>query len=546
MKTSIAHSEPLRGAAPYIRGMFTAILLTLAMPGITGWWPLLFIALLPLFSALGRLSTKQALYMGLFSGILYYINLSYWIVPVLQRFGGLHVATASLALLLLATYMAIYLTLFCLLLNKLLARARSRGNAATLLLLTAPILWTGLDFLRGTLFTGLPWMDLGYALYQQPLLIQAADLGGHHLITFSVVMVNALLFWLLDRFLATRSSALPVSDYHFGHPITVFLLLSCLGGYSVLRYQQIASDTATADTVMVSAVQGNIEQHLKWSPTQKEKTVDRYLSLSLQALGQEEKPELLVWPETALPFYPTREPLMNKIRAFQRKNEVRILTGSPFFIVNPKDQTRVFYFNSALLLNQSGRLTARYNKQHLVPFGEYVPLRTYLWFLKPIVELIGDFTPGNSFAPLKAEKIQAGILICFESIFPNIARKESLEGANLLVSMTNDAWYGKSSAPYHSWAMTVFRAVENRRGLVRAANTGISGFVSPVGEIAKESSLFTAQTLSLKTPLLTGHTIFMLGGYRFGLVCCILIPILLYLSTRRQQNDHMAEHMHNK
>ncbi|MCI5120796.1 MAG: apolipoprotein N-acyltransferase, partial [Candidatus Electrothrix sp. AUS4] len=108
-------------------------------------------------------------------------------------------------------------------------------------------------------------------------------------------------------------------------------------------------------------------------------------------------------------------------------------------------------------------------------------------------------------------------------------------GANLLVNMTNDAWYGKSSAPYHSWAMTVFRAVENRRSLVRAANTGISGFVSPQGVINKESSLFTAQAISFKTPLLTGHTVFMQGGYRFGLICCILIPILLYLSTRRQQ-----------
>ncbi|MCI5120327.1 MAG: apolipoprotein N-acyltransferase, partial [Candidatus Electrothrix sp. AUS4] len=356
MRTTIAHIDPPRGYAPYIRGLCTAILLALAVPGITGWWPLLFIALLPLFSALGRLSIKQALYMGLFCGIFYHASLFYWILPVLQRFGGLHLATAALVLLLLAAYMAIYTTLFCLLLNSVLAKAQSRGNAATLLLLIAPILWTSLDFLRGILFTGLPWMDLGYALYRQPLLIQAADLGGHYLITFSVVMVNALLFWLLDRFLAARSSSLPVSDYHFGHPITVFLLLSCLGGYSVLRYQQIASETATADTVMVSTVQGNIEQHLKWSPAQKEKTVDRYLSLSLQVLGQEEKPELLVWPETALPFYPAREPLMNRIRAFQRKNEIRILTGSPYFTVNPKDQTRVFYYNSALLLNHSGRL----------------------------------------------------------------------------------------------------------------------------------------------------------------------------------------------
>ncbi|MDU9048141.1 MAG: apolipoprotein N-acyltransferase [Candidatus Electrothrix sp. Rat3] len=531
--------EPLKGYPPYLRALFTALLLTLAMPGITGWWHILFIALIPLFSALGRLSAKQSICMGMFCGLLYYAGLFYWIIPVMERFGGLHPALAALALLLLAAYMAIYIALFCLLLNRLLVRSRSRGQAAALLLLTAPAVWTGLDFLRGFLFTGLPWMDLGYALYRQPLLIQAADLGGHYLITFSVVLINALLFWLLDRILVSRSSSSSsssdTSDYHFGHPMTVFLLLSCLGGYSVVRYQQISSETATADTALVSAVQGNIEQSKKWSPTQKEKTVERYLSLSAQALEGEEKPELIVWPETALPFYPPREiPLMNRVRAFVRKNEVYLLTGAPYFTIDLENKKPLVYSNSAVLLNHSGIL-ARYNKQHLVPFGEYIPLRTYLWFIKPLVELIGDFTPGDSFDPLDANRIQAGVLICFESIFPGIARQEAVKGANLLVNLTNDAWYGESSAPYHSWAMTVFRAVENRRSLVRSANTGISGFIDPTGEIHKETPLFKAQAINARTPLLTSHTFFMQGGYHFGAICLALIPFLLYLSVRKQQ-----------
>ncbi|CAK8712911.1 Apolipoprotein N-acyltransferase [Candidatus Electrothrix laxa] len=530
--------SPLGGYALYVRALLTALLLALAMPGIIGWWPLLFVALVPLLSALGRLSTKQTICMGMTCGLLYYTSLFYWIIPVLKRFGGLHLAAAAFALLLLAAYMTIYITLFCLLLNGLLVRSKSRGQAAALLLLAAPPAWTGLDFLHGVLFTGFPWMDLGYALYRQPLLIQAADLGGHYLITFSVVLINALLFWLADRIrvsLSSSSTSSKVSDYHFGHPVTVFLLLSCLGGYSVVRYQQISSESVAADTAFVSAVQGNIEQSLKWSPRQKENTVERYLSLSAQVLGGEEKPELVIWPETALPFYPAREPLMNRVRDFVRKNEVRLLTGSPYFTVDPQKKKSVAYSNSALLLDRSGRLSARYNKQHLVPFGEYVPLRTYLWFIKPLVELIGDFTPGDSFEPLDADRVQAGVLICFESIFPDIARQEVAEGANLLVNLTNDAWYGKSSAPYHSWAMTVFRAVENRRSLVRSANTGISGFISPTGEIKEESPLFKSETVSARTPLLTGHTVFMYGGYHFGAICLALVPFLLYLATRKQQ-----------
>ncbi len=534
---TVSNLEPLNEYSSYIRALLSAVLLTLAMPGITGWWPLLFIALIPLLSTLGRLSAKQSFYIGLVWGLLYYTSLLYWVIGVLKRYGGLHPALSAAALLVLAAYMAVYCSLFCVLANHMLTQASSRGKSAALLLIIAPTLWIGLDFLRGILFTGMPWMDLGYALYRQPLLIQAADLGGHHLISFAIVLVNALLFWLVDRVHVSLFSASETSDYHFSPPVIVFLLLACLGGYSVVRYQQVSSETATADTAFISTIQGNIEQSLKWSPPQKEKTVDSYLSLSEQAVQREDKPELLVWPETALPFYPAREPLMNRVKNFVRKKEVLLLTGSPYFIVTPQEQKPVSYYNSALLLDRSGQLSARYNKQHLVPFGEYVPLRTYFWFIKPLVELIGDFTPGNSFKPLDAGTIQAGVLICFESIFPDIARQETREGANLLVNLTNDAWYGESSAPYHSWAMTVFRAVENRRSLVRAANTGISGFVSPTGKILQETHLFQAMASSAKMPLLTQHSIFTSGGYHFAILCLALIPILLYFSARKQRKE---------
>jgi apolipoprotein N-acyltransferase len=175
-----------------------------------------------------------------------------------------------------------------------------------------------------------------------------------------------------------------------------------------------------------------------------------------------------------------------------------------------------------------------------VPFGEYVPFRDFLWFIKPLVELVGDFTPGDSFKPLDADKIKAGILICFESIFPEIARRETVEGANLLVSLTNDAWYGKSSAPYHSWAMTIFRAVENRRSLVRAANTGISGFVAPTGAVNRKSDLFTEDALTDNVALMTGQTVFSLGGHWFGTACLALTGLFLLQYSwiaRKQQKE---------
>ncbi|MCI5116769.1 MAG: apolipoprotein N-acyltransferase [Candidatus Electrothrix sp. LOE1_4_5] len=528
--------QPLRGCSPYIRALFSAVLLTVAMPGKIGWWPFLFVALLPLLSTLGRLSVRQSILTGIVCGMFFYTGLLYWISPVLQRYGGMHPVVTITALFALVVYMTTYLCLFCCLGNSILIlRCRSKGTSTALLLLAAPTLWVGLDFLRGTLFTGIPWMDIGYALYRQPLLIQAADLGGHHVITFAVVLINALLLWLISRIQTADAAA---SGYHFAPPVVVFLLLAFLGGYSTVRYQQIVSKVATADTAFISAVQGNIQQNIKWVPSYKEKTIDQYLLLSRQIVTEEtEKPDLFVWPETALPFYPAREPLMNKVLDFVWEKDILLLTGSPFFTVKPTQRKKVAYYNSALLLDRTGSMSARYNKQHLVPFGEYVPLRHYLWFLKPLVEVVGNFTAGDSSQPLDGETIQVGVLICFESLFPNIARKEVAEGANLLANLTNDAWYGRSVAPDHSWAMTVFRSVENRRSLVRAANTGISGFVSPTGEILQETELFKAKAISARIPLMTLQSVFVRGGHHFDSICLFLALILLHLAACRHQKN---------
>lgn len=526
-------SKPLIEPGFLAAGAATAGLLALAMPGITGWWPLLFVALIPLLSVIHRLSPRQSFCMGMFCGLLYYISLLYWIMLVLRQYGGVHTVFAAGALFMLALYMAVYTALFCLLLNLMAAPLPGTKNDSSIIIvmMTAPAVWVGLDFLRGYLFTGMPWMDLGYGLYRQPMLIQSADLGGHHLLTFCIVLINALLLSLLDRF-RNRLTAPP--RHYCLHSALVFLLLYCIGGYSVLRYRQVGSAAVTSEQAEVSVVQGNVDQNEKWSPELKEETVARYITLSGRSIKNGKKMDLIVWPETALPFYPPTEPLMNRVRDFAREEHIHLLTGSPYFTVNPEIIERpVEYFNSALMIDRSGKLTGRYNKQHLVPFGEYVPLRAYLWFVKPLVELVGDFTPGNSFEPLRAEKIKAGVLICFESIFPKIARLETAAGANLLVNMTNDAWYGRSSAPQHSWAMTVMRAVENRRSMVRATNTGISGFVEATGFIRSESPLFTAKALTESMPLMTELTIFTQSGHLFGVICLALILPLLLLGRKK-------------
>jgi apolipoprotein N-acyltransferase len=271
----------------------------------------------------------------------------------------------------------------------------------------------------------------------------------------------------------------------------------------------------------VAAAQGNIPQDQKWQPAFQRETIDTYLRLS-QEIFAAKKPQLIVWPETALPFYPYEHPLFLRLHSeLTRPYQTYLLTGAPH-----REKTSAAgplnYANSAFLLSPDGRITGRYDKQHLVPFGEYIPLRGILGFASPLVETLGDFAPGQTSTPLSCQNSRIGVLICFESIFPEISRKQAEAGANLLVTLTNDAWFGRSSAPMQHLAMGVFRAVETRKTLVRAANTGISAFIDPMGRIEGASPLFTEYARSQPVALVNGLTCFVRWGYLFPWFCLLL------------------------
>lgn len=529
MKTLLPSREQYSGWLP--QALLSAGLLALAMPGRVGWWPLLFVALVPLlFVALKARPGRSAL-AGFVCGLATYLALLYWILIVLGRYGGLPLFLSLPALFLLAAYMALYPAVFCGLLSLLAGRFWHRERPVAALVWLAPLLWVGLDSVRSVLFTGFPWMDLAYGLASQPQLIQAADLGGHHLVTFGVVLTNSLLVGIIDR---------QRSDVRWNvHQERYLLLVACatlvfLGGYSAIRYRIAIHYGPRAMQAQVAVIQGNIDQEIKWSPEFKAATIDTYLRLSHEAIGGADV-ELVVWPETALPFYPQRDQLTARLGAFTAAANTWLLTGAPLLTLTPQTNGNelVRYYNGAILLGPDGRLNTSHAKQHLVPFGEYVPLRPYLPFLEPLVVSVGDFSAGTSDEPLSLGPMRLGMLICYESIFPEIARHSVTRGANLLVNLTNDAWYGQSSAPHQSMAMAVFRAVENKRALVRAANTGISGFIDPVGRVLDQTELFVEAALVKRMPLLEEQTVFNRRGYLFGPACAVLIPLFLLLGTRR-------------
>ena len=529
--TTLFPSRERRGSW-LLPALLSAGLLALAMPGRVGWWPLLFVALVPLLLVTLSARPGRSALVGFVCGLVTHLALLYWILIVLGRYGGLPFYLSLPGLVLLAAYMALYPAVFCALLSLLAGRSWHRERPVASLVWLAPVLWVGLDWLRSVLFTGFPWMDLGYGLYAQPQLIQSADLGGHHLVTFGVVLCNSLLVGIVDR---------QRRDVRWNiHRERGLLLLACatlvfLGGYSAVRYRVAVHYGPRALQAQVAVVQGNVDQMVKWSPAFKTATVDTYLRLSREAIGEADV-ELVVWPETALPFYPQRDQLTGRLAAFTGTANTWLLTGAPLFTLTPQTDGSelVRHYNGAILLGPDGRIAASHAKQHLVPFGEYVPLRPYLPFLEPLVVSIGDFAAGTSDEPLALGPMRLGMLICYESIFPEIARQSVTRGANLLVNLTNDAWYGRSSAPHQSMAMAVFRAVENKRALVRAANTGISGFVDPVGRIVERTGLFVEAALVSRMPLLDGQTVFNRQGHLFGPACAVLIPLFLLLGGRRR------------
>ncbi len=484
--------------------------------------------------------------------------------------------------------------------NRKLRGTTVRGRAKTSfdpgILWAAPVIWVALDFIRSWLFTGFPWQDLGYSQYQIPALLQVADLTGHHGVTFVLVLTNALLALLFSRFwpktwrshpptsipraslapsatiqasaLTTpRASGSPLaippssngrqgksgsvenyavsrlSGAEWGSVLAALLLVFAFFIYGHLRLLQISDLAARSPTVEVAVIQGNIPQEEKWEPKKRAATVERYIKLSaMAATSGPNRPDLIVWPETALPFYPLEHPLFHQVVDFALGHDLCLLVGAPHREREPDGTFR--YYNSALLISPElpgdrptttalasvyRHLEGMYHKRHLVPFGEYVPLRWLLPFLAPVVETMGDFTPGSAPVILNCRQWRLGTIICFEAIFPRLARQMTEAGADLLVNITNDAWFGRSNASQQHLSMTVLRAVENRRSLARAANTGISAFVGPDGRIHQATELFIPEQRRAALPLLLGtddqgyRSIFSAGGYLFGHFCLLLM-----------------------
>ncbi|HWI39948.1 MAG TPA: apolipoprotein N-acyltransferase, partial [Verrucomicrobiae bacterium] len=404
------------------------------------------------------------------------------------RFGKLPLPVSVPLALLLAAYLA----LFPALLMYLVRRGELRGVTP---LASFPVLWVALEYLRSFLLTGFPWASLGYSQSQVLPLIQIADVTGIYGVGFLLALSNVVLYRVV-RAAARRG------EYPFPLKSLVLLCLlvagSLLYGYRALRLPEEGAP------LRVALVQGNIDQGVKWDPSYRDATIETYSRLSRKACAS--GADLVVWPESAAPFFFQHEAgPAERIRGLARETGTCILFGSP---AAEQRNGGTKYLNSAFLLSPGGEVLGRSDKMHLVPFGEYVPMARFLPFVNKLVQGIGDFAPASQIATLDTGKGSIGVLICFEGIFPELARGYARAGSSLLVNITNDAWYGESSAPWQHLAMTVFRAVETRLPLVRAANTGITAVIDSRGRVLEQTQLFTEAVVNAGVRLPAPHATF--------------------------------------
>lgn len=457
--------------------MLSGVLLALSFPKF-GHPAFAFVALTPLYVALagwsGRanqfpgVSARRGFLLGLVAGVVHYAGTVYWTSGTVATFGGLPWVVAVLVMFLLVLYMSLFLGVSSAAAALLIQRFGAGG------LLAAPAAWVAAEYVRAHLFGGFPWIPLGNAVVSLLPIAQLASVLGVYGLSWLLALLHAL--FAFGAMSAGRRRVLALA--------AAVLLVA---GTSVWGAWRIRGGhlTRAGTPLQVALVQGNVPQEEKWDPSRAEAIFDRYLRMTREAAGR--GAQLIIWPESATPFYFDEDPV-SALRVRQLVSEIRVplLFGTDELERGSPPR----YYNSAFILSDGGATAAVYRKMFLVPFGEYVPFGTLLTFVGPLVDAVSAFSPGQGVTMLPVGGHMISTAICYEVVYPHLIRQGVLQGAELLTTITNDAWYGSTSAPWQHFDLAAMRAIEQGRYLARAANTGISGIVDPYGRVTLRTDLF--------------------------------------------------------
>ena len=482
------------------------VLGALAFP-VTNWWPLAWIWLLPALLSALVLPPRAAFRDAWLEGTVFFVLLLRWLDHTFRHYSAIPWPLTWLPILLLAAYCALYVGLA----GAWVAWVRARRGPGLALATVAP-LWVAGEWLRGWLMDGFPWGLAGYSQHQVLPIIQIAELTGVYGVSFLLVAVNCALAALLA--LGWRR-ALPG------------LVAAGAGVLAVLAFGWSAlGQTGTpGGQARLAVIQPNIAQTLKWDPTRHAEIMDVYEALTREAARPVEvadptsRPLAVIWPETAATIFLRGDPaLLGRLERLSAELRMPLLVGS----VDRREQPRLQFLNSAFFLTGQG-ITGKYDKIHLVPFGEYVPLAWLIGFVRSWAEFISDFGAGDRPTIMPLPGAPFGTVICYEVIFPDLFRRGVIAGAAFMANITNDAWFGETSGPWQHLGTVPLRAVENRVAIARAANTGVSAFVDPSGRVRRTLALGERGVLTDRLPLRHRETLYARWGDWFVYACLALV-----------------------
>lgn len=520
-----------RWLAAAAAGAASGALYGLSLPKVDASW-LAWACLLPLFFLLLRppaqWTTRQALLAGGAHGLVAGTFRVYWIAETLGRFGGLDVVQAVLTTVLLILYLSLYPAVFL--------GLSSRLRPGLLLPVQAAAVWCLLDWVQTWMASGFPWAVLGTTQYQNPAILSFAALVGVHGLTFAIVLINgalALLLWHGQTRTRVAGGA------------WLLAVVALMATWGAVHHADLRD--GTAPSLHIGIVQGNIRQGVKWEPTWKQDTTQHYIGLT-EAFAKTSGPlDLIVWPETALPYRFDDEPhavLRERVVQLAATLRTPLLVGS----LGSTSPDGPGLFNRSFLLDSLGQVVDYGDKKHLVPFGEYLPFPWLFGYLQELTRQSGAFDPGLEHGVLQwgPQAPRLGLFICYESIFPAITRHLAATGAQVLINTTNDAWFGTTAAPEQHLAMVVLRAVETGRWVVRAANTGISAAIAPDGSVHQATELFetaafrvTVEARSTTTPYTRwGDVVFVVSGA----ICFLCVISAVRLRRAQIERDITQAH----
>jgi apolipoprotein N-acyltransferase len=483
--------------------------------------PLLaYVALIPLLIYITHKNLKDGYIFLLLCGMVFFLGIFNWIIKV-QGYTYLHHA-------ILAVYLGAYFVIFGLAFSFI-----SRQNGPAMALVAAPFIWVSLEFIRSNFFfLALPWGLLAHSQYQNPFVIQVASFAGTYSVSFLIVSANAaltaLVFLLSKKFnirLLNLSGIYSQSGFYAIIAVTGVLLSFAL----IYGYIRI-SEPIEGKEIKMSLVQGNIEQEKKWDLRYAGYIMKTHFELTKE--GAKDHPDLIVWPESVTPRPINRDPNISlKISELVNDTKTPLLLGSSQTakLKKEKQKKHVKLKNSAFLIfpkNISAK-SQHYDKISLMPFGEYLPHKEIIPWSLIKAGAIGEYLPGSEYTVFRLPEAKFSVTICWENLFSDLVRQFVKRGAQFIVNITNEAWFGETAAPYQFLSMSVFRAVENRVYVVRCANTGISCFIDPCGRVVDRvkdetgKEIFVRGVLTRSIVLQKPDTLYTRYGDWFAWFCIV-------------------------